>query len=66
MLNLNPRELNKILAKTEELARLEAKAAGTFTVYEINGKLIREYANGKKYEIIRDQHGFRKEIEYHG
>ncbi|MGG3471423.1 hypothetical protein ABES02_28620 [Neobacillus pocheonensis] len=45
-------------------ARERAFAAGSFISYGENGKVIREYPDGRRTEVIRDEHGNRKEIDY--
>jgi hypothetical protein len=57
-------ELDQILKKATTRAREESKAAGTSFSYMINGKLIREYPDGIKFEVVRDAQGNRGEIEY--
>lgn len=57
-------ELNEILVKATFSARQEAKTNGVPIVYEENGKMIKEYPDGRKTEIIYDEHGNKKEIEY--
>lgn len=64
MRSLTDDELNGVLREATQLARDRAKAAGTSIVYELQGKMIREYSDGRKTEIIQDCLGERKEIEY--
>jgi hypothetical protein len=45
-------ELKKILKQASEQARLDAKHAGASIYYILDGRRIREAANGQKYEII--------------
>ncbi|MFS0841328.1 hypothetical protein [Paenibacillus sp. 1P03SA] len=57
-------ELEQVLRDATELARKKAKAAGTSLTYEKDGKMIREYADGRKMQVIFDEQGKRTEIEY--
>ncbi|MEK4529839.1 hypothetical protein NST38_31020 [Paenibacillus sp. FSL H8-0104] len=57
-------ELNEILEKATLSAREEAKSNGVPIVYEENEKMIKEYPDGRKTEIIYDENGNKKEIEY--
>ncbi|MDR6723407.1 hypothetical protein J2W91_001859 [Paenibacillus amylolyticus] len=57
-------ELNEILVKATLSAREEAKMNGVPIVYEENEKMIKEYPNGRKTEIIFDENGKKTEIEY--
>ncbi|MBV6717182.1 hypothetical protein [Paenibacillus chitinolyticus] len=57
-------ELDQVLRDATELAHKKAKAAGTSLTYEENGKMIREYADGRKMQVIIDDQGKRTEIEY--
>lgn len=45
-------------------AREKAFSAGSFVSYGENGKVIREYPDGRKTEITRDERGKRQEIDY--
>lgn len=56
-------ELNEILVKATLSARQEAKTNGVPIVYEENEKMIKEYPDGRKTEIIYED-GNKKEIEY--
>lgn len=47
-----------------ESARKRAFDAGFFISYGENGKVIREYPDGRKTEVIRDEYGNRKEVDY--
>lgn len=62
MKEINDQDLEQILRAATQLARDKAKAAGTSIVNEENGKMIREYPNGRKLQVIRE-HGTRTEIE---
>ncbi|KUO94895.1 hypothetical protein [Ferroacidibacillus organovorans] len=62
----NVDELNEMLKKVVDLARFKAKISGTFIVYEVNQKMIREYPDGSKYEVIRDDIGQQKVVPFHG
>ncbi len=57
-------ELNEMLKKVVDLAKFKAKSSGTSIVYEVNKRLIREYPDGKKYEIIRDENGCQREVQF--
>ncbi|EFU39354.1 hypothetical protein PVOR_25393 [Paenibacillus vortex V453] len=57
-------ELNEILVKATFSARQESKTNGVPIVYEENEKMIKEYPDGRKTEIIYDGNGNKKEIEY--
>lgn len=56
MEEISRQKLNQILAEATQLARDKAKASGTSLIYEENGKMIREYADGKKMQVIYDVH----------
>ncbi|MDR6726199.1 hypothetical protein J2W91_004705 [Paenibacillus amylolyticus] len=58
-------ELNEILVKATLSARQEAQNNGVPIVYEENEKMIKEYPDGRKTEIIYDEQGNKEEIEYH-
>ena len=64
MKRISTSELNEILAKATLSARQEAKMNGVPIVYEKNEKMIKEYADGRKTEIIFDENGKKTEIEY--
>ncbi|MCM3170805.1 MULTISPECIES: hypothetical protein [Paenibacillus] len=64
MKRISTSELNEILAKATLSARQEAKMNGVPIVYEENEKMIKEYADGRKTEIIFDENGKKTEIEY--
>lgn len=57
-------ELNEILERATQSARQEAKMNGVPLVYEENEKMIKEYPDGRKTEIIYDETGNSREIEY--
>ena len=57
-------DLNEMLKKVVDLAKFKAKSSGTSIVYEVNKRLIREYPDGKKYEIIRDGNGCQREVQF--
>ncbi len=59
-------ELKKILKQASEQAKSDAKRAGASIFYIVDGKRIREAANGQKFEIIFDENGKRKEYVYNG
>ncbi|GEM_PF-2141001 len=45
-------DLQKLIKLTGERAKLDAKANGTYIVYQgDNGKIVREYANGIIEEV---------------
>lgn len=66
MKEINDQDLERYLNAATELARAKAKAAGTSVVYEENGKMVREFADGRKTQVIYDEHGHRTEVEYEG
>ncbi|MBD8836750.1 MULTISPECIES: hypothetical protein [Paenibacillus] len=57
-------ELNEILVKATLSARQEAKSNGVPIVYEENEKMIKEYPDGRKTEIIYEKNGNKREIDY--
>ncbi|MDR6726101.1 hypothetical protein J2W91_004607 [Paenibacillus amylolyticus] len=57
-------ELNELLVRTSLSVRQEAKEKGVPMVYEENGKMIKEYPDGRKTEIIYDDKGNKREVEY--
>lgn len=63
MKNIDDGELVRLFKAAADNARAEAKAAGASIVYEENGKMIRKYADGRKTQVIYDEHGQRSEIE---
>ncbi|MDQ0171168.1 hypothetical protein [Paenibacillus tundrae] len=64
MKRMSTSELNEILVKATLSARQEAKMNGVPIVYEENEKMIKEYPDGRKTEIIFDENGKKTEIEY--
>ncbi|WP_338540356.1 hypothetical protein [Paenibacillus tundrae] len=64
MKRMSTSELNEILVKATLSAREEAKMNGVPIVYEENEKMIKEYPDGRKTEIIFDEKGKKTEIEY--
>ena len=55
-------DLNEMLKKVVDLAKFKARSSGTSIVYEVNQRIIREYPDGTKYEIIHDENGHQKEF----
>lgn len=66
MKEMDDDEMVRLFKAAADSARAETKAAGAFIVYGENGKMIREYANGRKTQVIYDEHGQRSEVEYTG
>lgn len=62
----NVDELNKMLKRVVDLTKFKAKTSGIFIVYEVNQKIIREYPDGSKYEVNRDDIGQQKVVPFHG
>ncbi|OWR28511.1 hypothetical protein CDO73_18350 [Saccharibacillus sp. O23] len=62
---INRTQLQEILIKAHQYARLQAKEAGAFIYYIKDGKRIREDAQGWEFEIIFDQAGNRQELDLH-
>ncbi|SDS68478.1 hypothetical protein SAMN05444162_2019 [Paenibacillaceae bacterium GAS479] len=60
----NREQLQEILNKANQYARLQAKASGASIYYIKNNKRIREDADGNKFEIFFDATGNRRELEY--
>ncbi|MFB9274189.1 hypothetical protein [Cohnella cellulosilytica] len=58
-------ELQRLLDRAADQARLEAKQAGASIYYIRNAKRIRETAEGRKYEIQFDESGNRTEQALH-
>jgi len=58
-------ELQAILDRAAERARMEAKQAGASIYYIREEKRIRESADGQKYEILIDESGNRFERVLH-
>ncbi|MGC6585130.1 hypothetical protein ACPV3A_09195 [Paenibacillus sp. Dod16] len=56
-------ELNEALVKATKSSREKAKKNGVAIVYEENEKMIKEYPDGRKTQIIYEN-GEQKEIEY--
>jgi uncharacterized membrane protein YvbJ len=48
---LKRESVEKILETTGDLARIDAKIANTYIVYMKNGKMLKEYPDGKIVEI---------------
>lgn len=63
MKNLGRKELDEIGKLAAASAREEAFAAGLSISYEQNGKIYREYPDGRITEVIYDESGNRKEID---
>lgn len=63
MKDLGRKELEEAGKRAAAAAREEAFAAGTFICYGRNGKLFREYPDGRITEVIYDASGIRKEID---
>lgn len=66
MKEINDHDLERFLQEATKRARAKAKAAGTSVIYEENGKMVREFADGRKTQVIHDEHGHRTEVEYAG
>lgn len=62
---INRTQLQEILIKAHQYARLQAKEALASIYYIKDGKRIREDASGRRFEIIFDQAGNRQELEFH-
>lgn len=48
---LKRKSVEKILETTGDLAQIDAKIANTYIVYIKDGKMVKEYPNGKIVEI---------------
>lgn len=48
---LKRKSVEKLVARTGELARIDAKIANTPIVYMKDGKMVKEYPNGEIVEI---------------
>jgi len=62
----SPQELDEMLKKVVNLAKFKAKSSGTYIVYEVDQKIIREYPDGSKFEIVQDAGGQPSEVPFHG
>lgn len=63
-MDLSFEELEQAGKEAAKAARKSAKAAGTFISYGKNGKVIREYPDGHKTEVIYDGDGKVREFKY--
>ncbi|MDQ0047320.1 hypothetical protein [Paenibacillus polymyxa] len=63
MSRISTNDLKDILKRATQSARQEAKKKGVPAVYEENGKMIKEYPDGKKTQIIFTEEG-KREVEY--
>ncbi|WP_244908285.1 hypothetical protein [Paenibacillus campinasensis] len=59
---LNRQELEELGKLAAAEARKSAQKANTFFSYSENGKVIREYPDGRKTEVTYDERGQFKEI----
>lgn len=48
---LKCKSVEKFVATTGDLARIDAKIANTSIIYMIDGKMVKEYPSGKIIEI---------------
>lgn len=62
---INRTQLQEILIKAHQHARLQAKEVGASIYYIKDNKRIREDAQGRKFEITFDRAGNREEFEFH-
>ncbi|WP_088362463.1 hypothetical protein [Bacillus cereus] len=51
---LKRKSVEKLLETTGDLARIDAKVANTFIVYMKDGKMVKEYPNGKIIDFNGD------------
>lgn len=61
---ITPEEWKLIGEEAARLAREEAHAAGVAIRYMIGEKIISEYPDGRKVEVIFDEQGNPTEIDY--
>jgi len=66
MKDLGFKELEQAGKQAAAAAREQAFAAGTFISFGRNGKVLREYPDGRITEVVSDGQGNRKEIDYTG
>lgn len=65
MNRISNHEMKHILKKATQSAREEARKNGVAAIYGENGKMIKEYPNGRKTEIVFTKDG-EQEVEYNG
>lgn len=63
MLPIPGKEMEEAIKITARNARNETKLAGVPVTYSVNGKVIKEYPDGRKVVIVTVS-GARKEIAY--
>jgi YD repeat-containing protein len=66
MKRLGMKELEQAGKLAAEEARKEAFSAGTFISFGRNGRVLRQYPDGRITEVIYDGAGNRKEVDYAG
>jgi len=66
MKDLGRKELEEAGKRAAAAAEKRLSPAGTFISYGRNGKLFREYPDGRITEVIYDESGNRKEIDFSG
>lgn len=66
MKDLTIQELEQAGILAVNHAREAAHKAGTFYSYSKNGKVLREYPDGRITEVIYDGSGHAKEMDYSG
>lgn len=66
MKDMTLKDLEQIGIHATEAARAAAHKAGTFYSFSKDGKVLREYPDGRMTEVIYDGSGVAKEMDYTG